>query len=187
MAKPKIYQTDEERKAARAAYMKRWRADHRDERAAYKKQWHAENRAAQAAYMKQWRADHKEHIATYYQENKEERLAYMKQYNAAYYSSIFGRAVHFARNYKRNDIKYNRGECTITPEWIVENLFSGQVCQYCGESDWHNLGCDRIDNTKPHTPDNVRCCCEKCNKKKGRKSDIQWLRELWSECMLPAS
>lgn len=75
------------------------------------------------------------------------------------------RAIYLASNYKQNDKKYNRGESTITPQWIVDNIFTSK-CFYCGETDWAELGCDRIDNDLPHTPENVVCCCEKCNKER---------------------
>lgn len=74
-----------------------------------------------------------------------------------------GRALTLIHGYKKSDEKYNRGECTLTKEWVIENIFSGQKCYYCGETDWLKLGCDRIDNSKPHTPDNVVCCCKECN------------------------
>ena len=72
------------------------------------------------------------------------------------------KANSILQNYKRNDKMYNRGECTITSQWIVENIFS-QPCAHCGETDWNKLGCNRIDNSKPHTIDNVEPCCEECN------------------------
>ena len=77
------------------------------------------------------------------------------------------RAHNLARNYKKDDEKDGRGESTLTTGWIKKNIFSGQKCVYCGEEDWHKLGCDRIDNTKPHTPDNVVCSCSKCNIERG--------------------
>lgn len=80
------------------------------------------------------------------------------------------RAHNLARNYKKDDEKDGRGESTLTTGWIKKNIFSGQKCVYCGEEDWHKLGCDRIDNTKPHTPDNVVCSCSKCNIERGSMS-----------------
>ena len=47
-------------------------------------------------------------------------------------------------------------------KWIVDNIYS-KTCTHCGESDWHKLGCNRLDNTKPHTKDNVEPCCQHCN------------------------
>lgn len=79
------------------------------------------------------------------------------------------RAKCLIASYDREDEKYKRGKCLLTPEWVVENIFT-QSCHYCGESDWHKLGADRVDNSLPHTPDNVVPCCRDCNKKKGRKT-----------------
>lgn len=78
------------------------------------------------------------------------------------------RAINLVCSYKKEDIKYNRGECTLTAQWILDNIFS-RSCLYCGETDWHLLGCDRKNNTKPHTPDNVVCCCKDCNNKRQHK------------------
>lgn len=82
-------------------------------------------------------------------------------------STPFGRADNLIKSYRHADKKHNRGECTITPDWIVENIFNGQVCHYCGKADWRELGCDRIDNSLPHVPGNVVPCCCECNKKRG--------------------
>ena len=110
-----------------------------------------------------------------YQDNKEQKTMYNKQY----YQTPIGMANCKVNNYSRLDKKHNRGECTITPEWMIDNIFNGR-CIYCGETDWRKLGCDRIDNSKPHTPDNVVCSCEKCNTKRGNKSYEKFLKEIWA-------
>ena len=73
-----------------------------------------------------------------------------------------GRALCLIDGYKKSDVKHNRGECTLTAEWIIDNIFNSK-CIYCGENDWLKLGADRIDNSKPHIPDNVVPCCKHCN------------------------
>lgn len=83
-----------------------------------------------------------------------------------YYATPFDRALHLVRSYKHEDNYYNHGECTLTPEWVIANVFAHK-CHYCGEDDWEKLGCDRIDNTKPHTPENCVPCCTRCNIKRG--------------------
>lgn len=75
------------------------------------------------------------------------------------------RAKRLVYSYKRQDEKKKRGECTLTALWIRDNIFP-HACFLCGESDWTKIGCDRIDNSKPHTEDNVRPCCAHCNKTK---------------------
>ena len=101
-------------------------------------------------YMRQYRETHKEE---------------QKVYNREYRETPRGRAKRMVIHCRQNDAKHNRGECTITEEWIMENIFTSK-CHYCGESDWLKLGCDRIDNAKPHTPENIVCCCEDCNRKR---------------------
>lgn len=101
-----------------------------------------------------WRAEHSE---------------YLKEYKAEYNKTPMGRAVYLVNSYQKADKKYNRGECTLTAQWIIDNIFN-KPCHYCGETDWRKMGCDRIDNSLPHTPENVVPCCFECNSKRGRKS-----------------
>lgn len=107
----------------------------------------------------------------YYQDNKDVITEQQKQYR----QTPMGRTLNLIAAYRREDKKYNRGECTLTTQWMVDNIFSGQKCIFCGEHDWKKLGCDRIDNSKPHTPDNVNPCCEECNIKRGRKTFEEFL------------
>lgn len=108
----------------------------------------------------------------YNQDHKQEISEYWKQYN----STQVGRANHLLGKYRQSDNKCNRGECTLTAEWIINNIFTSK-CVFCGESDWTKLGCDRIDNNLPHTEDNVQCCCGKCNNKRGVKSLEEFLEQ----------
>lgn len=136
MGRPRKYQTEEERIAAKRESRRRWRKAN------------------------------PEYQAEYYQNNKEKIAEQKAEYQAEYRSTPKGRAGSLLSIYKQSDKRYNRGECTLTADWIVENIFS-QYCHYCGETDWKELGCDRIDNNLPHTPDNVVPCCCECNKKRG--------------------
>lgn len=118
MGRPKIYQTEEELKAAKKENRKRFNERHPN----YNKIKHTE-----------------------------------------YYLTPKGRAKTLLAGYKKADEKANRGECTLTVDWIIKHIFSGQICPHCGESDWRKLGCNRLDNSLSHTPDNVEPCCYKCN------------------------
>lgn len=100
----------------------------------------------------------KEHQKEYYERNKESIAEKKKEK----YQEPLYRASVLLTEYNKADIKNNRGTGDITPEWIVENIFS-KSCVHCGESDWHKLGCNRLDNSKPHTKDNVEPCCKECN------------------------
>ena len=99
-----------------------------------------------------------------YLEKKEE----IKEYHKLYNKTPYGRALNLVSTYNQSDKKYDRGECTLTAEWIVDNIFT-KPCAYCGKTGWDIIGCNRIDNSKPHTPDNVEPCCFDCNRK-GSKS-----------------
>ena len=114
-----------------------------------------------------------EKVKEYYQTNKETIFSKHSEYNKTQY----GRALYLANAYKRLDKKANRGECTLTAKWIVDNIFS-KSCVYDGESDWTKLGCDRIDNSKPHTPDNVVPCCYNCNCKKHTTSYNDYINNI---------
>ena len=71
------------------------------------------------------------------------------------------RAIYLISGYRRQDKLYNRGECTLTQQDIFDLWKQG--CHWCGETDWHKLGADRIDNSKPHSKENCVCACWKCN------------------------
>lgn len=132
-----------------------------------RKQRYQENKEKELAYSKKYVEEHKDKIKEYLRQYQIAHNEDLKEYKKEYYATMIGRAKRLVNHYTREDLKHNRGECTLTAEWIVENIFSGQKCIYCGEDDWTKLGCDRIDNDKPHTPDNVVCCCWECNKKRG--------------------
>ena len=138
---------------------KQYYQEHKEERSEYDKQYNQEHKEERTEYHKQ-----------YYQDNKETMLEQQKQYN----KTPMGRASYLVNGYKRADKDANRGECTLTAQWIIDNIFT-KPCHWCKKTDWVKLGCDRIDNDKPHTPDNVNPCCEDCNKKRGRKTYEEFL------------
>lgn len=111
----------------------------------------------------------KEYHKEYYQKNKDKLLNHSKEYYhlnkdkvKEYYNTPIVKAKLLVRAYNATDEKHNRGKGDLTAQWIVDNIFSKQ-CVHCGESDWMKIGCNRIDNSKPHTMDNVEPCCWKCN------------------------
>ena len=122
-------------------------------------------------YFKKYKDKKKKNDEKYRNSNKEE----IKERGLKYRHTQNGRAHILIGRYRQADKKYNRGECTLTAEWVVENIFS-KPCQYCGETDWTKIGCDRIDNLKSHTPDNVVPCCYSCNCKKGIKEYEKFIK-----------
>ena len=106
----------------------------------------------------------KERVRKYSEENKETVLAKKR----AYFRTKIGRAYTLKNAYIENDKLQGRitdeiPENYVTAEWIVNNIFT-KPCAHCGEIDWTKIGCNRLDNSKPHTVDNVEPCCEECNR-----------------------
>ena len=122
-----------------------------------------------------WRATRSQ----YYANNKD----YFDNHNSEYYKSLYGRARNLLHSYQVNDRKYNRGETTIDADFIVNNIFS-KNCVYCGESNYLKLGCDRIINEKPHTPDNVICCCKSCNLKRQKQDFVPYFLSRYVDSIL---
>lgn len=75
-------------------------------------------------------------------------------------SGIRSKASKMISAYKCKDKKLGLTNCDITIDWMIENIIL-QPCKYCG--DVERIGCDRIDNDKGHTMDNVVPCCYDCN------------------------
>lgn len=188
MSAHKKYFTEEERKEARREYgknyreqnkeriqenRKKWYAAHRDEQLVKLKKYYRDNWDKSKAYREERKEEINEHKKTYRQENKEKVKAYKREYR----KRPIARAQNLVGMYRLSDRKYNRGECTITAKWVCENIFT-KPCYYCGETDWHKLGCDRIDNSKPHTPENVVCSCGDCNNKRHHKNFEDFLKEI---------
>lgn len=136
-----------------------------------------DRKKAKLEAQKKWREKNKDYHKEWYNKNKNRKKRYPSN-DSKYRNSINGRAHYLLHAYIRADKKYNRGEGDLTRQWMVENILS-KSCVYCGETDYHKLGCDRKDNSLPHTQDNCLPCCEKCNKKKGKKNYneyISWLQ-----------
>lgn len=130
-----------------------------DKRKAYCKTYWQAHKETLRAKQKEYRIEYKEQL---HNQNKLWRQS-NPEWISSYRKTKIGRANYLLGSYRQKDKFYGRGDCTLTSQWIIDHIFSGQVCHYCGESDWQKLGCDRIDNDLPHTPDNVVCCCGKCN------------------------
>jgi hypothetical protein len=74
--------------------------------------------------------------------------------------NIRAKASKMISSYKCRDKKLEYKPCDITIDWMIDNILT-QKCVYCGDD--KRIGCDRIDNNKGHTMDNVVPCCVECN------------------------
>lgn len=151
---------------------------HKEERREYENSHKEEIRE----YKKKYRDSHKEEIREYEKKyrdtNREVRMAYSNAYRKEnYYTKPRLRAYYLMSKYRHSDKEKNLGETTLTSGWIVDNIFSGQSCIYCGETDWRKLGCDRIDNSLPHTPENCVCACSNCNRTRKDKPFEEFVKE----------
>ena len=151
----------------------------KEEQREYNRKYYQANREKRLEQMKEWQEANREKLTEYnkeyYQTNKEKKKEYRqsnsknkKEYDREYRKTPMGRASHLLSAYNRNDKKYNRGKGDLTAQWIVENIFT-KKCVYCGKEGWEVIGCNRIDNDKPHSKDNVEPCCLEHNLKLPRK------------------
>lgn len=161
--------TDEERELRKKEYYAKWYQENKEKKAEQNAKRYQKNRDKILEQNAKWRAENPDYYAKWREENPD--------YQKEYYKTPMGRAVHIAAAYDRDDEKYNRGKCTLTPVWIVYNIFP-MPCHYCGAMGWEIMGCDRVDNSKPHTPDNVVPCCAKCNRKRHLKSYEEFKKEM---------
>lgn len=148
-------------KEERVEYSKKWYQAHKDEILERQKKYNQAHKNELAEYNKRW-----------CQANRAKRLERQKLHNKRYYQNIkgtpMGRARSLLGGYKQSDKLANRGKGDLTAKWIVENIFT-KPCAHCGISGWEVIGCNRLDNTKPHTKDNVEPCCALCNSKLPKK------------------
>ena len=141
------------------------------------KEWQKSNKESLLEYQKEYYQANKERILEYHKEyqknNREKHLGQMKKYMQ---QTPMGRASNLISAYNQSDKMYNRGQGDLTAQWIVESIFT-KPCHYCGKEGWKVIGCDRIDNSLPHTEDNVVPCCEECNTKRGNKTYEEFLAD----------
>ena len=147
--------------------MRKWRQENAEKIKEYRKHYYQNHAEKLKEQMKQYNKDNAEQIKEYNKQRYKDNTEYFKQYN----KTPIGRASNLLNTYNQNDKKYNRGRGDLTSEWIVERIFS-QPCVHCGKKGWQVIGCNRIDNSKPHSKDNVEPCCPKCNKNLPRKMGL---------------
>lgn len=156
--------TIKEQKKKKAEYDKEYRKKNREKITKRQKEWYANNKEHKKEYDEIYRLENtqkrKEVKAVWNARNKKK----MSEYNKGYYSTITGLAKRRRNHYLWEDKKMGADTSrTITAVWIEENILTNNECVYCGDKEPSHLGCDRIDNTLGHYPENVVCACPICN------------------------
>lgn len=152
-----FYQANKEKiKAYNAEYYQA----HKDKIAQRKAQYYAEYYDA-----------HKDEIlkkhAEYYQANKDEKKAY---YDPILHPLNWARRM--VNGYKKMDRNNGFGDKeTISVDYFINHIANAE-CKYCHKRGYGLIGCNRIDNSKGHTQDNVEPCCMPCNSREGIRDQI---------------
>lgn len=89
--------------------------------------------------------------------------------------NIRAKASKMISSYKIKDRKNGIEVCDITIDWMISNILT-QPCIYCGDK--KRVGCDRIDNRKGHTMDNVVPCCIECNTARNNFFSFEEMKEI---------
>lgn len=125
----------------------------------YRKDYRLANADKLQAYRDSNKEKTKEYNRQYYLKRREELLKIKNEYQKEYGKTPMGRAQHQIQQYKKMDRRNGFGDIIdFDAKWMVDNIYT-KKCAYCDETDWRKLGCNRIDNSKGHTRDNVEPCC----------------------------
>lgn len=142
---------------------KEYRGENKEKLSDYLKEYRLKNADNIKAYKDEHKDETKEYNRQYYLKHREEIIARKTEYNKTYAKTQMGRAQHQFQQYKRMDKRNGFDEVIdFDAKWVVDNIYT-KKCAHCDETDWHKLGCNRLDNSKPHTKDNVEPCCFHCN------------------------
>lgn len=160
-------------------WAKKSRAAHKEEISARNKKWRESNPdKVRENYIKFREANpdyDKIHSKKYYEAHKELCNSIKKEWERNNPQKV--RAHSLAKSYKRNDRQSDLDVSqNIDTKWIIENVFLSK-CIYCGDDNWEHLGCDRIDNSKPHTADNVVCSCFICNADRADRYSVEEFKQ----------
>lgn len=118
----------------------------------------AKNRTSKDGYAyncKECNKKYNEAVLNNHHKNRDHNINRMKIYG----SIKVNRAKRLIRDYQRIDNK--KGMIFDLSFDDIINIIESP-CTYCGDIN-EPIGCDRIDNSKGHTIDNVVPCCITCN------------------------
>lgn len=155
--------TPEEKKQRKAEYDKLYRAKNREKRKQQQHDWYLAHKKDKQKYDAEYRKNNvearKQVKAEWNKKNKTQQSAYNKKF----YQTIAGMASRRRNHYLADDKEKGFDTAqTVSADWISEYILTG-FCIYCHDTEPYHLGCDRIDENKGHTPENVVCACPICN------------------------
>lgn len=135
----------------------------------YRKQYYTANRELELEQQKQWRADNPDYFKQYDAKRYADNAEYFKQWFAKRYTTLEG----YAYNVRHNNLQADRMQGRIganedplpTIEEYIELLQQPDFYDK-KQYHWSEMGLDRIDNSKPHTIDNVVPCTTEHNVKR---------------------
>lgn len=88
---------------------------------------------------------------------------------------IRAKASKMISSYKNKDKKNGLDVSDMDIDWLTENILT-KPCVYCGDT--HKVGCDRIDNNKGHSKENVVPCCFECNTARNNNFSFEEMKEI---------
>lgn len=91
---------------------------------------------------------------------------------------LFYRANYLLSRYNSADRDRFGEEGNLNAKFIVENIFN-KPCAHCGKTGWDVIGCNRLDNSKPHTIDNVEPCCKSCNSRLNATKNVNTIKNVY--------
>lgn len=142
---------------------KKYREEHKEQSREYREKNKERIKEKRKEYRKNNAEKLREYNKNYYYTHRKEIIAQRTEYNKDYVKTQMGRAQRQFQQYKFMDKRNGFDEVIdFDAKWIVDNIYT-KPCVHCGETDWTKLGCNRLDNSRPHTIDNVEPCCWKCN------------------------
>lgn len=90
------------------------------------------------------------------------------------YQLLRDKASKMCSSYRTKDRRM-RYDFDLDLDWLIKNILF-KTCTYCGTKKY--IGCDRIDNNKGHTKDNVIPCCHVCNAVRGNNFTVDEMKIL---------
>ena len=138
---------------------------------AVRKEYYQNHRENELKKIAEWRSNNKEKWKAYQSEWNSKNPNYYEDYKDPQKNPM-GYAKYIVKGYRQMD--RDRGfddSKTISAEWFLQNI-AYRPCAHCGLQAIGLIGCNRLDNTKGHTIDNVEPCCFKCNARENMRDQI---------------